>query len=70
MTQTHVPNILAVATVLIGSWALISIVDSQRSGGGELIGETKIPMQELEPKVQGGLCTRGSVIMGFYSIFK
>ena len=34
MTQTHVPNILAVATVLIGSWALISIVDSQRSGGG------------------------------------
>ena len=36
MTQTHVPNILAVATVLIGSWALISIVDSQRSGGGDL----------------------------------
>ena len=37
-----------VATVFIGKWALISTSDSQKGG---LIGETKIPMQELEPKV-------------------
>ena len=38
-----------------------------REGG--LICEIKIPMQELEPKVQEGLCTRGGVIKGFYSIY-
>ena len=37
-----------VATVFIGKWALISTFDSQEGG---LIVETKIPMQELEPKV-------------------
>ena len=26
----------------------------------------KYPMQELELKVQGGLCARGGVIVGFY----
>ena len=50
--MTQIANVLAVATVCIGLWTLLSIVDSQRRGG--LIGETKIPMQELEPKVQGG----------------
>ena len=38
-----------VATVFIGKWALISTFDSQKGGG--LIDKTKIPMQELEPKV-------------------
>ena len=41
-------NVPVVTTVFIGKWALISIFDSQKGG---LIGETKIPMQELEPKV-------------------
>ena len=36
-----------VATVFLGKWALISTFDSQK---GELIGETKILIQELEPK--------------------
>ena len=48
--MTQIANVLAVATVFIGSWTLISTFDSQR-----FIGERKIPMQELEPKVQGGL---------------
>ena len=29
-------------------------------GGGGLIHETKIPMQELQLKMQGGLCARQS----------
>ena len=39
---------------------------SSKEGG--LIRETKIPMQKLEPKVQGGLYARrgGGVIAGFY----
>ena len=37
-----------VATVFIGKWALISTLTVRRGG---LIGETKIFMQELEPKV-------------------
>ena len=41
---------LAVATVFIGSWILLSTFDSQRRGH---IRKTK-PMQELEPKVKGG----------------
>ena len=51
--MTQIANVLAVATVFIDLWTLLStcIVDSQRS----LIGENKVPMQELEPKVQGRL---------------
>ena len=54
---------LVVATVLLG-YRLIYTFD--REGG--LIGETKLPMHEIEPKVQGGLCTRGGVIAGLYDI--
>ena len=37
------------------------------SGRGGLIRETKLPMQELELKMQGGLFVRGGgVIAGFY----
>ena len=65
LAMTQIANVLAVAAVFfIGLWTLISAFDSQRRG---LTGKTKIPMQELEPKVQGGLCMRGSVIAGFYS---
>ena len=34
-----------------------------------LIRKTKIPMQELEPKVEGGLCARGGIIAGLYGIY-
>ena len=34
--------------------------------GAYTIVKTKIPMQELEPKVQGGLCARGGITVGFY----
>ena len=46
-----------------------SILKSGRGGG--LISEIKLPMQELELKMQGGgggLCARGGVIAGFYGI--
>ena len=45
---------LSVANVFMGLWTLRS---RQRSGG--LIGETKIPLQELEPNVQGCLYRGG-----------
>ena len=42
----------------------------QLGRGGGLIRETKLPMQELELKMQGGgLCARGGVIAGFYGIY-
>ena len=43
--MAQIASVLVVATIVIGIWTL-------EKGG--LIGETKIPMQELEPKVQGG----------------
>ena len=48
--MAQIASVLAVATVFISLWTLIS---RQRRRG--LIRETKIPMQELKPKVQGGL---------------
>ena len=40
---------------------------SQRGG---LIRETKLPMQELELKMQGSLCARGEgIIAGFYGMY-
>ena len=51
---------LTVATVFIGLWTLIHVSSFDVREGG-LIGETKIPMLELEPKV-----CRGGVIAGFY----
>ena len=50
---TQIAGLLAVATVFIGLWTL------QSGRGGGLLRETKLPMQELELKVQRGLCTRG-----------
>ena len=44
--------------------SIISIHFSVRRGGP--IHETKLPMQELELNVQGGLCTRGVVIARLY----
>ena len=54
--MTQIAIVLVVATIFIDLWTLISTFD--REGG--LIGETKIPMQELEPKVQG------EIIVGLY----
>ena len=48
--MAQIASVLALATASISLWTLIS---RQRRGG--LIRETKIPMQELEPKVQGAL---------------
>ena len=58
---TQIASLLAVATVFIDLWTPFY------SQGGGLIRETKLPMQELELKMQGGgLCARGGVIAGFY----
>ena len=61
--MTQIASLLAVATVFIDLWTPF-----YSQGGGGLIRETKLPMQELELKMQGGLCTRGGVIVGFYGI--
>ena len=58
----HVASLLAAPTVFIGLWTLIFIFYSQRGG---LIRETKLPMQELELKLQGG-----GVFAGFYSTIR
>ena len=62
--MTQIASLLAVATVFVDLWAPF-----YSQGGGGLIRETKVPMQELELKMQGGeggLCARGGVIAGFY----
>ena len=65
--MTQISNVITVATVFIGLWTLKFMLDSQRRG---FISETIIPMQELQPKVQGEACVRGGggVIAGFYGI--
>jgi hypothetical protein len=56
---------LAIVTVFIGLWIPISTIYSRRRGG--VIRETKIPLQELELKMEGGgLFARRGVIAGFY----
>ena len=45
----QIASVLAVATVFIGLWTPISTFARERG----LMGETEIPMQELEPKVWG-----------------
>ena len=55
--MTQIASLLAVATVFIGLWTLISTFYSQ---GGGLIREIKLPIQELELKMQGGLFARGA----------
>ena len=68
--MTQIASLLAVATVFVGLWTLNIYI--LMSGRGELICETKLPMQELELKIQGGgggLCTRVGVIAGFYDIY-
>ena len=48
--MTQIASLLAVATVFIDLWTPFY----SRGGGGGLILETKVPMQELELKMQGG----------------
>jgi uncharacterized protein YoxC len=63
--MTQIASLLVVATVFIRLMVYnIYILQS----GGWLIHEIKLPMQELELKMQGGLCARGGLIAGFYSI--
>ena len=50
--MTQIANLLAVATVFIGLWTLISTFYCQRGG-------TKVPMQELELKMQRGAYLQG-----------
>ena len=58
--MAQMASLLVVATVFVALWTLnIYILQSERGGGG-LVHETKLPMQELEPKLQGG------VFAGFY----
>ena len=52
--MTQIASLLAVAAVFVDLWAPFTV----REGGG-LIRETKVPMQELELKMQGGLMREG-----------
>ena len=52
--MTQIASLLAVATVFIDLWTLL-----YSQGGGGLIRETKLPMQELELNMQGALNARG-----------
>ena len=64
--MTQIASLLAVATVFIDLWTPFY---SQGAGVG-LIRETKLPMQELELKMQGGggaYARGGGVIAGFYA---
>ena len=51
--MTQIASLLAVATVFVDLWAPFY------SQGGGLICETKVPMQELELKMEGGLMREG-----------
>ena len=51
--MTQIATLLAVSTVFIDLWT------PSYNQEGVLIRETKLPMQELELKMQGGLCARG-----------
>ena len=60
--MTQIASLLAVATVLVDLWAPF-----YSQGGGLIhVRETQVPMQELELKMEGGLCAKGGVIAGFY----
>ena len=58
--MTQIASLLAVVTVFIALWTPFY------SQGWGLIRETKLPMQELELKMQGGLMHEGVVMTGFY----
>ena len=53
--MTQIASWLAVATVFIDLWTLFY----SQGGGPGLIREIKLPMQELELKMQGGLIREG-----------
>jgi hypothetical protein len=62
-------SLLAVATIFVGLWTLnIYILQSEMGGG--LIRETKLPMQELEPKMQGRLICEGGRTCGILRYLK
>ena len=59
--MTQIASLLVVvATVFIGLWTLFTVKE-----GGALICETKLPMQELELTMQGGVIAE---FYGSYSI--
>ena len=51
--MTQIASLIAVATIFVDLWAPFY------GQGGGLIRKTKVPMQELELKMEGGLCARG-----------
>ena len=61
--MTQIASLLVVATVF--TWLMVYNVYILQSGGG-LIRETKLPLQELELKIQEGLmCEGGGIIAEF-----
>ena len=50
-------HLLVVATIF--TWLMVCNVCILQSEGGGLIGKTKLPLQELELKIQGGLMHEG-----------
>ena len=64
--MTQIASLLAVATVFVDLWASF-----YSQGGGGLIRETKVPMQELELKMEGGVYARGGRncgILRYYAV--
>ena len=55
--MTQIASLLAVATVFVDLCQIMGSI--LQSGRGGLIRETKVPMQELELKMQGGLMREG-----------
>ena len=64
-SMIQIASLLAVAAVFVDLWAPF-----YSQGGGGLIRETKVPMQKLELKMEGGgaYARGGGVIAGFYGI--
>ena len=62
----QIASVLLVATIFLIS--LRTLISRQRRGLNSLIRETIVPMQELEPKVLGGLYARKGHNWGFYGI--
>ena len=59
--MTQIASLLAVGTIFIGLWTLANIYINFCSQGGGIYTRHMYmcTMQELELKVQGGLCARG-----------
>ena len=63
--MTQIASLLAVTAVFVDLWAPF-----YSQGGGGLIRETKVPMQELELKMQGGLMREGGRNRGILRYYR